>query len=279
MKIVFIVPIYNRIEKLKILFNNNKLMETFDFLFVDDFSDDGSFSFIKNKNYKNVEVIKSSKKDSFWRGAIDDGCRYIKSNAKYHNYDFFGFMNDDIIFSNDCDFNIFSNLDTNKIWFSPAYWYRKKIYTGGILSDSRKCNVSKLLSDIDKSDEYIAIGGFFSIFPINGLDVFLGIKLPAFVKHYHADTCYSYILKQIKNYEIKALNNFVIQVDDSDKERLCKMKFKEKISDIRSPFEWKSSIYWYLLVDDNFITFIHDVINHYIKASLWSIYYKIRSFK
>lgn len=276
MSFVFVIPIFNRKDNLEKLLSNEDLMRDFHFVFIDDHSTDGSFEYLSSAGYDNVEVIKSSNKDSFWRGCIDDGCRYIYSEDKYKSFDFFGFMNDDIIFSNDCDYSVLRSISKEKIWFAPAYWGRKKVFTGGIKEDSKKCLVSKEIEDIKDCLDYISVGGFFTLFPMAFLSTLLSIKLPEFVKHYHADTCYSFMLKQKLGVGIQSLDDIFVIIDDSDKKRLSDMSVNQRLHDFRSPFEWKASFFWYMLVSSNIVDFVKNYSFHFIKGCFWGFYYKYR---
>lgn len=274
MKIIFVIPIFNRISNLMSMFSNEKLINSFHFLFVDDYSTDGSFSFIENAGFENVKVIKSSSQDSFWRGCIDDGCQYIKSSGNYAEFDFFGFMNDDILFDESCDFVGLEKLSKDSIWFAPAFWKSKGVFTGGIDADKKKCTVSKSIGFLLTQKDILAVGGFFTIFPFHSLDCFLKQNIPKYVKHYHADTCYSYIVSKSAGLSISAIKNFIVLIDDSDKKRLSEMSFMQRINDVRSPFEWRSSVFWYSLVCDGPINFFKCVTFHLLKSTCWGLHYK-----
>lgn len=267
---VLIIPIFNRIDKIKKLLESDFLTNNFSFLFVDDHSTDGSYELLQSLSCHNVSVIKSSRKDSFWYGAIYDGVSYVFQNDNFKNYHFFGFMNDDVEIESKSSHFDFNSLDCNGIYFAPAYWSRKKIYTGGHCENGFISSTNK--SDIIKND-YNSVGGFFTIFGRSSLEVICKNKLPEIIVHYHADTLITLNLSRL-GHTINVLDSVTVIVDDSDKTRLANMTVVQRLTNVRSPYEWKSSIYWYLLSKLTFGSFIKSLFLHFSKSVFFGLYFK-----
>ena len=68
MSLSIIIPVYNEIKQLKVtvkkLVKLKKFFKSFEIVFIDDFSNDGTYNFLKKSNfkYKFIKVIKNKKK-------------------------------------------------------------------------------------------------------------------------------------------------------------------------------------------------------------------------
>ena len=68
MSLSIIIPVYNEIDQLKYtikkLLSLKKKIKNFDIIFIDDFSDDDSFKYIKKISNKNssIKIFKNKKK-------------------------------------------------------------------------------------------------------------------------------------------------------------------------------------------------------------------------
>ncbi|EHY0936297.1 glycosyltransferase family 2 protein [Vibrio cholerae] len=272
MNCLFVIPVFNRVDKIKNIIKNTFLMKNFSFLFIDDHSTDGTYDYLVELSIKfeKVKVIRTSREDSFWYGAIYDGIKHICEEDLISDYSFFGFMNDDVEVVNAVEKMNFSLMNSNEIYFAPAYWKRKGIYTGGEKNGEFITSKNKL--DILNVD-YDSVGGFFTIFPIDCAKKIYNQKLPSIIKHYHADMLITLNLSR-SGFMIKSLNNIEVIIDDSDKNRLASMKFTKRLIDVRSPYEWRSSLYWYLISKNSFRHFILKSSLHFSKAIFFGLYYK-----
>ena len=84
MSLSIIIPVYNEIDQLKFtikkLLSLKKKIKNFDIIFIDDFSDDDSFNFIKKISNKNslIKIFKNKKKGL--GSAISEGILKSKSD-------------------------------------------------------------------------------------------------------------------------------------------------------------------------------------------------------
>ena len=277
-KCIFLIPVFNRKENIKRIVENEYLMNNFYFLFIDDHSTDGTMEELKKYSLDkyNVKYIKTKNPNSFWYGAIYEGIEYLYELSKYQteDYDFFGFMNDDIDFTFFNDLNLEFDECSKTIYFAPAYWKSKNKYTAG--------EANGILMVSDKKDEllgceYSSIGGFFTIFPYESMKHIYFRKLPDFIKHYHADTLISLDLVN-SGFIIKPLKYVEVIIDDNDKTRLANMSFLTKLTDVRSPYEWRSSIYWYIMSKSELSSFFIKLTKHFGKCLVYGLYFKIRRY-
>jgi len=115
------------------------------------------------------------------------------------------------------------------------------------------------------------VSGYMVFYPINYIGHF-----GEFMIHYHSDVGYCYTVSKNFNAKIFITPNIVANIDDSNKVFMKKMRIKEYLYDVKSPYEYKSNIYYFLLISKNINMFLKLMTKYFYRLIRLKLFYTIK---
>lgn len=109
--IYYLVPCYNESKNIQRFIENLDINDRIKYIFIDDCSDDNSYSMINNYNRKDFILIKSKVKCDIVSQVLNIGYNYLKKNVKLNDNTYIGLLNVDSYLMKDGNNMVISILE------------------------------------------------------------------------------------------------------------------------------------------------------------------------